>query len=124
MSDKIEELAMETFDLYAFPHDDLKAAREALEEALGIQMEPHESMYWGDPYYLFEEGKECFQLLVNAEPLAVEEGEEDPRFEREVPLNFIILYYSNLEDPERARYIERTLIAKIPGIRLVKREEK
>jgi hypothetical protein len=39
---------METFDLYGFDHDDLEAARAAVEQALGIQMEPHESLHQGD----------------------------------------------------------------------------
>lgn len=113
---------MAIFDLYAFPHEDLEAARAAIERALGLLMEPHESLYWGD-YYLCEVGEERFRLLRNLEPLAVEEGEEDPRLEFEVPQNFIILYYTNRGSPERARQVERILKTKIPGIRLVRREE-
>lgn len=113
---------MDTFDLYAFPHDDLEMARVAVEQALRIQMEPHESLHWGD-YYLFQVDKERFRLVRNLEPLAEEEGEEDPRLEKEIPQNFIILYYSNLGNPERARQVERILTEKIPGIRLVRRKE-
>lgn len=84
------------------PHDDLEAARAAVERALGIRMKSCESYHWGE-YYWFRTEHERLWLVRDEESLAVEEGEEDPRLERGVPRKWVLLYYSNEGDLGRVR---------------------
>lgn len=109
------EEAMKTFDLYALPYKDLEAARIAIECALGIRMEPHESLHRGD-YYLFNTANESYELERNFDPF-YEEALEDSLSE-----DAIILYYTSYTDPERAREVERVLMTNIPGIQRVRRD--
>lgn len=108
---------MKVFDLYVLPFEDLEEARAAVEQALGIRLEPHESLHRGDYYLLpgYVWGEE-FELVRNFDPF-YEEAVED-----QLPENTILLYYSS-KDPERARAIEQILIAKVPGTRLWQRNE-
>jgi hypothetical protein len=104
---------MKTYDLYGFTHDDLEAARVAVEQALGITFEPHYSFYIGD-YYLFEEeGEESFELRRNVDPLDGEPAEQA------FPEIGVLLYVNGTE---RSRELEQILSTKIAGLCLLRRE--
>ncbi|ABQ90459.1 hypothetical protein RoseRS_2076 [Roseiflexus sp. RS-1] len=105
--------SMKTYDLYGFDHDDLEAARVAVEQALGVQLAPHESLHRGDYYRLDTVGEENFELQRNFDPF-YEEVVED-----EFPEISILLYVNGTERPEE---LERILTARIPNLRLLRRE--
>jgi hypothetical protein len=54
---------------FGFPTVDLEYVRSLLEKAFAIEMEPHDSMYWGE-YYLWKptDGDELM-LYYNLDPL-------------------------------------------------------
>lgn len=106
---------METFDLYGFTHSDLEAARSAIEQALEIKLEPHESFYIGD-YYLgiLSDGEEL-ELRRNVDPLDGEPAEQ------EFPQIDVLLYIST-DRTERSKELEQLLTARIRGLRLLRRK--
>src|SRR5689334_5043423 len=57
------------YTVFGFSTTDLEQVRSVLEQALGIHMTPHDSIFWGD-YYLWEGNEEDeIQLVLNEEPL-------------------------------------------------------
>jgi hypothetical protein len=75
-------------DLYGSALDDLDAAKEVLERALGIEFEARDSFYIGE-YCSAEAADESFQLRYNFDPL---EGEP---YEGEFPELTLLFYVSN-----------------------------
>jgi hypothetical protein len=53
------------FDLFGWPDGDIDHVRDAVEKALGIDLEPHESSYWGVYYRSGLPGVENFELRRN-----------------------------------------------------------
>ncbi len=104
---------MKTYDLYGFTHDDLEAARVAVEQALGIRLEPHESFYIGDYYRLGTVGEENFELRRNVDPLDGEPAEQA------FPEIGVLLYVNGTE---RSGELEQILSTKIPGLRLLRQD--
>jgi hypothetical protein len=105
--------SMKTYDLYGFDHDDLEAARVAVEQALGVQLAPHESLHRGDYYRLDTVGEENFVLQRNFDPFYEE------LYKSEFPEISILFYVNGTERPEE---LERILTARIPNLRLLRRE--
>jgi hypothetical protein len=103
---------MKTYDLYGFDHDDLEAARVAVEQALGVKLALHESLHRGDYYRLDTVGDESFVLQRNFDPF------DEVLVEDEFPEIRILLY---VEDTERPEELERILTARIPNLRLLRR---
>lgn len=104
---------MKTHDLYGFGHDDLEAARVAVEQALGIRLIAHESLHRGDYYRLGRIGEEEFVLQRNFDPFYEEV------IENEFPEMHILLY---VDETERSEELEQILTSKIPGLKLLRRE--
>ncbi|MDQ5823443.1 MAG: hypothetical protein M3441_04420 [Chloroflexota bacterium] len=93
--------------VFGFSTTDLEQVRQALEQALGIVMVLHESMYSGE-YYLWQgQESEEIQLVFNKDPL---EGEP---FEPEHPQLGILLYVSFGSDSYASIY---PLFSSLPGI--------
>lgn len=105
---------MKTYDLYGFRHEDLEAARRAVEQALGIRLIAHESSYIGDYYKLDTMGEESLELRRNIDPLDNEPAE------LEFPDIGVLLY---IHGTERAKELEQMLTTKIPGLCLLRRRE-
>jgi hypothetical protein len=104
---------MKTYDLYGLRADDIETVREAVEAALEVKLIPHESSYIGD-YYLGKSGDEEFQLRKNSDPIDGEPVEDD------FPKAGILLYVNKTQ---RAREIEKVLLARISGMELLARKE-
>jgi hypothetical protein len=102
---------MKTFDLYGFNTDDLEAARLAVEQALGIKLVAHESLYFGDYYRLGRSLEEQFILRRNIDPFDSEPAE------LKFPQARILLYVDGTERPEEIE----TLLANVPDIVLLRR---
>ena len=79
---------MKTYMLFGFGADDLQAAREAVEAALGIRMVLHESSFRGEYFVFGDAGSEHFVLQTNFDDV---EGEWA---ESAFP-NYGILLYAN-----------------------------
>lgn len=104
---------MKTYDLYGLSTDDLEAARLAVEQALGIKLVAHESLYFGGDYYRLGRGREEHLILrrnkdsFDAEPA-----------ELKFPQARILFY---VDGTERSEEIEM-LLTKLPNIALLRRE--
>jgi len=106
---------MKTCDLYGFGNDDLEAAKLAVEQALGIRLTAHESLYFAGNYYrLGRLGEEHFILRRNIDPFDGEPAE------LEFPEVGILLY---VNETERPRELEQILTTKTPGLLLLRRGE-
>jgi hypothetical protein len=107
------EWKMKTNDLYGFSTDDLEATRLAIEQALGIRLVAHESLYLGGDYYRLGHGdEEQFVLRRNIDLLDAEPAELKFPQAR-------ILFYVN--ETERSEEIEM-LLTKLPDITLLRRK--
>jgi len=106
---------MRTDDLYGFKHDNLEAARIAVEQALGIRLVAHESLYLGGDYYrLGSMREEHFILRRNIDLLDNEPAE------LEFPEAGILLY---VEGTKRSEELEQILTTRIAGLRLLRRKK-
>lgn len=106
---------MKKVDLYSLPTADIDAARQCVEEAFALQMEPHESDYRGGAYYRFTEGDSG---LVLQENFLDDDGE---RVERQFP-DATILLYVNAEAAQAAEY-GRLLKGKMEGATLLRSDD-
>jgi hypothetical protein len=105
---------METYDIYGFGTDDMDAVRCAIEEALGIHFEEHESSYLGI-YFLFgDPGKEQLRLQRNIDPFDGEAAEQD------FPEKPLLLF---VDHTRRCEEIEKTFAAKLPSAKLLRRDQ-
>lgn len=110
----IGDVEMKTDDLYGMTHDSLEQMRHVIESILCIKFMIHESLYHGGKYYLYEgRGDERFTLKRNIDLL--ENEPEEPEFHE-----FKVLLL--VEGGEHSQEIYR-LLAAIPGIRLLRRDE-
>jgi hypothetical protein len=106
---------MKTCDLYGFSNDNLELVRIEIEQALGLRLAAHESLYHGGDYYrLGSLGQEHFILqrnidLIDNEPL-----------ESEFPEMKVLLYVNETERPEE---LELLLTTKVTGLQLLRRHE-
>lgn len=107
---------MEVDDLYGFMDDDLEAARLAVEQALNVQLEPHESLHMGGDYY-------ARGLVGDEEELILQRNfdEEGEVIEDEFSDIPVLLYVNTIRSIERAQELEQTLVTKIPRLRLLRR---
>ena len=105
---------METYDIYGFGTDDMDAVRCAIEEALGIHFEEHESSYLGI-YFLFgDPGEEQLRLQRNIDPFDGEAAEQN------FPETPLLLY---VDHTQRCEEIESTFAAKLPAAKLLRRDQ-
>lgn len=105
---------MRIYDLYGFEHDNLEVARIAIEQALGINFNAHESMYMGGEYYRWDaSGKEVFVLTKNYNSF------EEELNERDFPKIGVLFYVSNTQ---RSQKLEKLLKAQVKKISLLRRE--
>jgi len=103
---------MKTSDLYGFSTDGLEATRLAIEQALGIRLVAHESLYLGGDYYRLGRGhEEQFVLRRNIDLLDAEPAE------LKFPQARILFYVNETERPEE---IQKLLI-ELPDIALLRR---
>ncbi len=100
-------------DLYGLTGYSLESARIAVERALGIEMEPHDSYYHGGDYYLGHKGDDEIILQRN-----LEVGDTAEEEFADVPM---LLYVSSGRS-EAAEEIERQLVTQVPGISLLRRQ--
>ena len=90
------KLAMISIDLYGFQHADLEKARAIVEHALGIRLELHDSLYYGEYYLGKLPDEHSVRLQLNIDPIhnpqtgPPEELFAEPKF-RDSPL---LLYVS------------------------------
>lgn len=104
---------MKVCDLYGFQHDDLENARYSIEDALGVTLTPHESLYYGGLYFrLGRLGEEHLILRRNLDLI-----DNEPE-EQEYPEMEIVLY---INETLRSQEIERILSQQVPTIELLRR---
>lgn len=105
---------MKTFDIYGFScGQELDVARRAVEAALGIALELHESSWRCGDYYRFgDAGSEHFILQRNYDEFGGEWTVESLK-------EYALLLYVN--ESQRAEALEGLLVPK--GFVLVKREK-
>lgn len=106
---------MKNYDIYGQESSDFKMLLIAIERALSIQFEVHQSYYRGGEYYKFvgDDG-ENFILQKNFNPIEAEWTERD--FEE----MGVILY---VNETERSEKLENLLTEAIPEIKLLKRRQ-
>lgn len=105
---------MKTYDLYGFKDAHLEVAQAAVEQALTIKFNPHESLYLGGEYYRFGNvGEEEFILQKNFNSFEQEWTEAEFQ-------EMSVLLYVNAT--KRSEEIESKLTSSIGGISLLKRE--
>lgn len=104
---------MPTFDLYGYRNQNLEAIRLALQHALGVKLQAHESSFIGEYFRLQNSVGEEFQLQRNFDPYEEEWAEDD------FPDMHILLYINNTE---RAEELERLIAERIPELFLLRRQ--
>lgn len=87
-----------TFDLYGANADHLDVARDLVENALGIELRSHESMYWGGTYYLAK-GTAFGDIAVRANFNSFTGALNKPEF----PDCRFIVYVDDPPEPEVAK---------------------
>ena len=105
---------MLTNDLYGFPESALDAVREAVEQALGIALTKHHTIYRGEHYACDGCGAETFLLQANWEALDAELMEE------QFPDMRVLLYVSG---SDHATQVERRLTAATTAHLLARQHE-
>jgi len=100
---------MSATSIFGFAHDDLEGGRLAVEQALSVDLEAHDSLYMG-PYYRNSPGSgQSLQLRHNSDPLFDERS--DPPQERfsepEFPEARLLLYVHHMESPRARQMLER-----------------
>ena len=115
---------MNTSDTYGFVHDDLESACEAIQQALGVQMEAHESSYLGGDYYSGQlpSGAAKLQLRHNVDLLYDERTDPpDERYaEPEFATSPILLYVTGHDSLDVVR---TSLERHVAGISFLRRRE-
>lgn len=106
---------MKKVDVYSLPAADIDDARQWIEEAFVLQIEPHESDYHGGAYYRFTDRDSG---LVLQENFLDDDGE---RAERKFP-DATILLYVNAEAAQAAEYAKR-LKAKVQSVVLLRSDD-
>jgi hypothetical protein len=98
-----------------FSTTDVEQIRQAVEQALGIIMIPHDSLYFGE-YYLWEgRGNEGLQLVLNEDPLDGEPFEVGHS-------HLGTLLYASLGIASYASYMP-LLSSSVPSIYFIREEE-
>jgi len=105
---------MPTFDIYGLASDALDDVRSAVEIALGIHFQSHESSYHGGLYYRYGELDEEHFILQKNQDLQENELAE-PEFDE-----FAILVYVN--HTQRSSDVRQFLEQSVDGIILLKHE--
>lgn len=106
---------MKNYDIYGQRDSDLKKALSAIQQALSIRFEAHQSYYRGGEYYKFSSHDgENFILQKNFNSIEAEWTERD--FEE----MGVILY---VNETERSEKLEKLLTETIPEIKLLKRRQ-
>ena len=107
-------------DLYGFKHNDLEEARGIIQRVLDINLEPHESLYFGVYYFGSLPGEQSVHLRRNLDPLhdpktdPPEEHFAEPKFQ-DSPL---LLYVSGSGVDAIRQQLERRAV----GISFLRRE--
>jgi hypothetical protein len=106
-------------DIYGFEHADLEAARAAVESALGVRMQGHDSVYLGEYYRGSVASGAALQLRRNRDPM--HDVERDPPEEASAEPQFaatpLLLYVSGLD----AEALRETLLHRAAGIAFLQR---
>ncbi len=103
-----------TYDLFGFAAADLEDARTKIEEALKLKLALHESGFTGGEHYRSgEAGEEHFILERNFYPAENIWTEPDHR-----DIKFLLAANETPRGPK----LEALLKAKIPGLKLIRRE--
>jgi len=112
---------MTTTDIYGFEHDDLDAARVALECALGIRLQGHDSTYLGEYFHGSISSGPSLQLRRNADPMHdPQSGPPEERFaEPEFPSSRLLLFVSGSDTDA----IRQALQQHVTGLSFLRRRE-
>lgn len=91
----------------------MEQIRKTLEQALNIEMVPHDSLYWGE-YYLWESPvSNVIQLVYNLDPLDGEPFERDHA-------NFGTLIYATLDQPTYDQF--HRILSTLSSLQLISQE--
>lgn len=66
------------YDLYGFTHDDLDAARAAVEGVLPMPLESRNSLYYGGDYYLWHNDDHSAVIILQTNQNLMYQEELDP----------------------------------------------
>lgn len=105
---------MKSYDLYGFQELDIESARRAVEKALGIVLNAHESSYQGGDYYRLKRADEEEFILKNNY-----DSFEQEWFEEDFQERAVLLY---VDATEHADEIKKKLVDSIKDISLLRRE--
>ena len=99
---------MSATSIFGFEHDDLESARVAVERALSVRLEAHDSLYFG-PYYSGSlTSGQSLQLRHNSDPLFDEQS--DPPHERfsepDFPEARLLFYVHHIDSPRARQMLE------------------
>jgi hypothetical protein len=101
-------------DLYGFPESALETVRASVEQALGIALVKHNTIYRGEHYVCGECGAETFLLQANWEAI---DGE---LMEDQFPDMGVLLY---VHSSDRTTQIERLLTSRTSARLLARQQE-
>jgi hypothetical protein len=102
-------------DLYGFMSYDIEAARTMTEQALGLKLVPHDSLYLGGYHYEYQDSDGEY-ILVRENLDLIDQEPAELAF----PEVRILLY---IDGSPRAKELEQLLLTKIADIRLLRRQE-
>ena len=112
---------MGTMDIYGFAHNDLEAARRAIETALSIRLETRDSTYTGNYFCGDVPSGPSVQVRRNVDPLF--QLESDPareRFSHPWHAAYGVLVFVHGPAPES---VAQCLQHDVPGLSFLERKE-
>ena len=112
---------MTTTDIYGFQHDDLDVARVAIESALAIRLQGHDSTYLGEYFRGSVSSALSLQLRRNTDPMHDPQSDSpEERFaEPEFSSSRLLLLVSGSD----AEAIRQTLQQRVSGLSFLRRRE-
>ena len=112
---------MTTTDIYGFQHDDLDQARAAIESALAIRLQGHDSTYLGEYFRGSLAAGSSLQLRRNTDPM--HNPEIDPPEERFAEPEFSSSRLLLLVSGSDIEVIRQTLQQRVAGLSFLQRRE-
>lgn len=108
--------SMPTADIYGFAHEDINAARSAIESALSLRLEEHPETDFPGCYYRVEiPSGPCVQIRRNSGPFVRWQGDPSHRWHPDYGL-LIFVHGTALESIEKQ-------LQHVPGLSFLEKKE-